>query len=47
MLLIENKDMRKKMGQKGTALVKEKFEWQKLAEHYVELCEDFERSAVR
>ena len=35
------------MGQKGRELVKEKFEWQKLAEHYVNLCEDFERSAAR
>jgi len=46
MLLIENKDVRKKIGQRGMELVKEKFEWQKLAEHYVNLCEDFERSAV-
>ncbi len=45
-LLIENKDIRKEMGQRGMALVKEKFEWSKLAEHYVKLCEDFERSAV-
>jgi len=45
-LLIENKDIRKKMGQRGMVLVKEKFEWQKLAEYYVKLCEDFERSAV-
>ncbi|GAG82893.1 unnamed protein product, partial [marine sediment metagenome] len=28
-------------------LVKEKFEWHKLAEHYVKLCEDFERSPAR
>ncbi len=46
MLLIENKDIRKEMGQRGMALVKEKFEWSKLAEYYVKLCEDFERSAV-
>lgn len=46
MLLIENKDIREKMGQRGRELVKEKFEWQKLAEHYVNLCQDFERSAV-
>ncbi len=46
MFLLENKDIRKKIGQRGMELVKEKFEWQKLAEHYVKLCEDFERSAV-
>ncbi len=45
-LLIENKDIRKKMGQRGMELAKEKFEWQKLAEYYVKLCEGFERSAV-
>ncbi len=45
-LLIENKDIRKKMGQRGMELVKEKFEWQELSEHYVKLCEGFERSAV-
>ena len=46
MLLIENKDIRKKMGQRGMELVKQEFEWEKLAEHYVKLCEDFERSSV-
>jgi len=44
MLLIEDKEMRRKMGEKGMEVVKEKFEWQKLANHYVEICEDFERS---
>jgi len=43
-LLIENKDLRKKMGQRGMEVVKEKFEWQKLTNHYVKICEDFERS---
>lgn len=43
MLLIENKDIRKKMGQRGMALVKEKFEWQKLASQYEEICENFVR----
>ncbi len=47
MLLIENKEMRKKMGQRGRAVVKEKFEWQILANHYVKICEDFERSLVK
>ena len=42
-LLIENKDLRKKMGQRGIELVKEKFEWQKLANDYVKICEDFVR----
>jgi len=44
MLLIENKDMIKEMGQRGMEMVKEKFEWQKLTNHYVKICEDFERS---
>jgi len=43
MLLIENKDLRKKMGQRGMEVVKEKFEWQKLANQYVEICENFAR----
>jgi len=47
MLLIENKDLRKKMGQKGMEVVKEKFEWQKLANRYVKICEDFEGSLAR
>ena len=41
MLLIEDKDLRKKMGQRGRELVKEKFEWQELASHYVSICQDF------
>lgn len=41
MLLIENKDMGKKMGQRGMEVAKEKFEWQKLANRYVKICEDF------
>ncbi|GAH01315.1 unnamed protein product [marine sediment metagenome] len=44
MLLIEDKEMRRKMGEKGMEVVKEKFEWQKLANHYVKICEYFERS---
>ncbi|TET73910.1 MAG: glycosyltransferase family 1 protein [Candidatus Aminicenantes bacterium] len=47
MLLIENKDLRKKMGQKGMEVVKEKFEWQKLTNRYVKICEDFEGSLAR
>jgi len=43
MLLIENKDMIKEMGQRGMEMVKEKFEWQKLANQYVEICENFAR----
>ncbi len=44
MLLIENNDMRKKMGQIGMDVVKEKFEWEKLSSRYVKICEDFGRS---
>ncbi len=40
-LLIENEENRKKMGQRGMELVKKKFEWQKLASHYVNTCQDF------
>ena len=40
-LLIEDKEGRKKMGQRGMELVKEKFEWQGLASHYVSICQDF------
>jgi glycosyltransferase involved in cell wall biosynthesis len=47
MLLIENKDIRKKMGQRGIKVVKEKFQWQKLTNHYVKICEDFQRSLSR
>jgi len=46
MLLIENKEMRKKMGQRGMVVVKKKFEWQKLANHYVKICENFVRSLL-
>ena len=41
MLLIENKHMGKKMGEKGMEMVQEKFEWERLANHYVMICEDF------
>ncbi len=41
--LIENKDIRKKVGQRGMVLVKEKFEWQKLASQYEEICQNFLR----
>jgi len=43
-LLIENKDLRKKMGEKGMEVVKEKFEWERLTNRYVKICEDFEGS---
>jgi len=36
--------MKKKMREKGMELVKEKFEWHKLTNHYVKICEDFKRS---
>jgi len=44
MLPIEDKRMKKKMREKGMELVKEKFEWHKLTNHYVKICEDFKRS---
>ena len=47
MLLIKDKEMRRKMGEKGMEVVKEKFEWQKLTNHYVKICEYFERSLAK
>lgn len=41
MVLIENKDMRKKMGQRGMEVAKEKFEWRRLTSYYAKICEDF------
>lgn len=42
--LVENKNERERMGKRGREVVKERFEWQKLADEFVELCEDFKMS---
>jgi len=40
-LLLEDDELRKKMGENGFAMVREKFEWSKLASRFVELCESY------
>lgn len=42
--LIENKNERETMGEKGRAMVEERFQWRKLADEFVKRCEDFERN---
>jgi glycosyltransferase involved in cell wall biosynthesis len=42
--LIENKNNRERLGEKGRAIVKERFEWGKLADEFVKRCENFERN---
>jgi len=41
-LLIEDEDMRKRMGKRGRKMVKERFEWEKLADRFVKICEGFQ-----
>jgi len=40
-LLTEDKEFRKKMGENGMKMVKEIFEWKKLAENFVKKCENY------
>ncbi len=40
-LLIENDELRKKLGESGYAMVRKKFEWSKLADQFVKLCETY------
>ena len=40
-LLLEDDDLRRRMGKNGFAMVKEKFEWSRLATRFVELCEGY------
>jgi teichuronic acid biosynthesis glycosyltransferase TuaC len=44
-LLLEDRELRLRLGKNGLAMVKEKFEWSKLALQFVELCEGFVRSS--
>lgn len=43
-LLLEDRELRLRLGENGLAMVKEKFEWSKLALQFVELCEGYVRS---
>jgi glycosyltransferase involved in cell wall biosynthesis len=40
-LLLGDDELRKRMGENGFAMVREKFEWSKLASRFVELCESY------
>ncbi len=40
-LLLEDDELRSRMGENGFAMVREKFEWSKLARRFVELCESY------
>ena len=40
-ILIEDEEMRRKMGQKGKRMVKEKFQWEKLAGRFVQICDSY------
>jgi len=41
-LLIKDEKMRRRMGKKGREIVKEKFEWEKLADRFARICERFQ-----
>lgn len=40
-VLIEDKELRKNMGESGMKMVKERFEWQRLADEFVKRCENY------
>jgi len=44
-LLLGNQDLRLRLGANGLAMVKEKFEWSKLAVQFVDLCQGYVRSS--
>jgi len=44
-LLLEDHELRLRLGENGLATVKEKFEWSKLAVQFVDLCEGYVRSS--
>lgn len=41
-LLIKDEKMRRRVGRKGREIVKERFEWEKLADRFVKICEKFQ-----
>ena len=43
-LLLEDRELRVRLGENGLAMVKERFEWSKLALQFAELCEGYVRS---
>jgi glycosyltransferase involved in cell wall biosynthesis len=43
--LIEDRDLRERLGERGLARVKDKFEWSKLAHEFVDLCEGYVRGS--
>ena len=43
--LLEDRELRRRLGENGLAMVKEKYEWSKLALQFVELCEGYVRSS--
>jgi glycosyltransferase involved in cell wall biosynthesis len=43
--LLENRELRVRLGENGLKMVKERFEWSKLALQFVELCEGYVRSS--
>lgn len=40
-LLIENEELRKEMGKRGMKVVKDKYEWEELADQFVAKCENY------
>jgi len=44
-LLLEDDELRRRLGENGFAMVREKFEWGKLANQFVELCESYARGS--
>jgi len=42
--LLEEPELRTRLGQNGLALVKERYEWSRLAEQFAELCEGYVRA---
>ncbi len=44
-LLLEDDGLRRRIGKNGFAMVREEFEWSKLADRFVELCESYVRAS--
>jgi glycosyltransferase involved in cell wall biosynthesis len=39
--LLEDRELRERLGERGLATVKDRFEWSKLADEFVDLCEEY------